>query len=76
VGERRGAYRIFVEKRQGRRPLGRSGRRWEDHIKVDLREVGWGYGLDRSGLGERQMTGCCECGNEPSGSIKCEEFLD
>jgi len=36
----------------------------------------WGYGLDRAGSGLGQVTGTCECGNEPSGSIKCGEFLD
>jgi hypothetical protein len=33
-------------------------------------------GLDCSGLGEGQMAGICECGNEPSVSIKCRKFLD
>jgi hypothetical protein len=42
MGERRGAYRVLVGKTEGRRPLGRSRRRWEDNIKTDLREVGWG----------------------------------
>jgi hypothetical protein len=42
VGERRGAYRALVGKREGRRPLGRPRRRWENNIKMDLREVGWG----------------------------------
>ena len=42
---------------------------------MDLREVVWGLGLDRSGSGQRQVAGSCDCGNEPSGSIKCEEFL-
>jgi len=36
----------------------------------------WGYGLDRSGSGQGQVVGTCEYGNEPSGSIKCGEFLD
>jgi len=36
----------------------------------------WKYGLDRAGSGQGQVAGTCECGNEPSGSIKCEEFLD
>jgi hypothetical protein len=36
MGERRGAYRVLVEKSEGRRPLGRPRRRWEDNIKVDL----------------------------------------
>jgi hypothetical protein len=42
MGERRGAYRALVGKPEGRRPLGRPRRRWEDNIKTDLREVGWG----------------------------------
>jgi hypothetical protein len=42
MGEKRGAYRIFVRRPEGRRPLGRPRRRWEDNIKVDLQEVGWG----------------------------------
>jgi hypothetical protein len=40
--ERRDAYRVLVGKHEGRRPLERPGRRWEDNIKMDLREVGWG----------------------------------
>jgi hypothetical protein len=51
MGERRGAYRALVGKPKGRRPLGRPRRRWEDNIKMDLREVGWGHGLDQSGSG-------------------------
>jgi hypothetical protein len=42
MGERRGAYRALVEKPDGRRRFGRPRRRWEDNIKMDLREVGWG----------------------------------
>jgi hypothetical protein len=45
MGERRGACRALVGKPEGRRPLGRPRRRWEDNIKMDLREVGWG-GMD------------------------------
>jgi hypothetical protein len=40
--ERRGAYRILVGRPEGRRPLGRHRRRWEDNIKMDLKEVEWG----------------------------------
>ena len=40
TGERRGAYRALVGKPEERRPLGRRKRRWEDNIKVDLRELG------------------------------------
>jgi hypothetical protein len=42
MGEGRGAYRVLVGRREGRRPLGRPRRRWEDNIKMDLQEVGWG----------------------------------
>jgi hypothetical protein len=50
--ERRGAYRALVGKPKRRRPLGRPRRRWEDNIKMDLREVGWGrHGLNQSGSG-------------------------
>ena len=35
-GERRGVYRLLVGKPEGKRPLGRSGGRWEDNIKMDL----------------------------------------
>jgi hypothetical protein len=38
--ERRGVYRVLVGKPEGKRPLGRPGRRWEDNIKMDLQEVG------------------------------------
>jgi hypothetical protein len=40
MGERRGAYRVLVAKPEGRRPLGRPMSRWEDKIKMDLREAG------------------------------------
>jgi hypothetical protein len=43
-GEKRGAYRVLVGKPEGRRPLGRPRRRWENNIKIDLREVGCGHG--------------------------------
>jgi hypothetical protein len=40
--ERRVAYRILVGRPEGRRPLGKPRHRWEDNIKMDLPEVGWG----------------------------------
>jgi hypothetical protein len=40
-GENGNAYRILVGKPEGKRPLGRPGRRWVDNIKMDLREIGW-----------------------------------
>ena len=42
-------YRVLIGKPEGRRPLGRPRRRWDDNIKMDLQEVGWGHGLDRVG---------------------------
>jgi hypothetical protein len=44
-GEKRNAYRILVGMPEGKRPLGRQIRRWEDNIRMDLREIGWG-GMD------------------------------
>jgi hypothetical protein len=51
MGERRGLCRVLVGKPEDKRPLGRHRRRWENNIKMDLQEVGWGYGLDRAGSG-------------------------
>jgi len=42
MGERRGVYRVLMGRPEGKRPLGRPRRRWEDNIKVDLQEVGCG----------------------------------
>jgi hypothetical protein len=39
MGEGRGAYRVLVGRPEGKRPLGRPRRRWEDNIKMDLRET-------------------------------------
>jgi hypothetical protein len=41
MGETTNAYRILVGTPEGKRPLGRSRRRWVDNIKIDLRETGW-----------------------------------
>jgi hypothetical protein len=41
-GERRGVYRVLVAKPEGRRPPGRTRRRWDDNINMDLQEVGSG----------------------------------
>jgi len=43
--ERRGVYKVLVGKPEGKRPLGRPRRRWEDNIKMDLQVVGCG-GMD------------------------------
>jgi hypothetical protein len=46
VGEERKVDKVLVGKPEGRRPLSRPRRRWEDVIKVDLREIGWGGGVE------------------------------
>jgi hypothetical protein len=43
--ERRGVYRVLVRKPEGKRPLGRPRRRWDNDIKMDIREMGCG-GMD------------------------------
>jgi hypothetical protein len=40
TGEGRGVYRVLVGRPEGKRPLGRPRRRWENNIKMDLRETG------------------------------------
>ena len=77
MGERRGVYRVLVGKPEGKKPLGRTRRRWKYNIKMDLQEGRCGgYGLDRAGSEYWQVAGCCEFGNELSGSVKGGEFLD
>jgi hypothetical protein len=44
MGEDRGVHSVLVEKSEGKRPLGRPRRRWEDNIKMNLQEVGRGRG--------------------------------
>ena len=52
MGEERGVHRLLVGKPEGKRPLGRPRRRWEDNIKMDLQEVGCGgHRLNRAGPG-------------------------
>jgi hypothetical protein len=77
MGEVRGAHNILVGRPEGRRPLGRPRRRWEDNIMMDLREIGFGdidwihWAQDRD-----RWRALVNTVNEPSGSIKCGEFLD
>jgi hypothetical protein len=42
MGEGRGVYRVLAGRPEYKRPLGRSRRRWEDNIKMDVREIGIG----------------------------------
>ena len=60
----------------GKKPLGGHRLRWMDNITMDLQEVGCVY-MDWIGLAQdRQVADACECGNKPSGSVKCGKFLD
>jgi hypothetical protein len=64
MGKERGVYRVLVRKPEGKRPLGRPRRRWDDNIRIYLQEVGCeGFGLDWAGSAYRQVAGNCECGN-------------
>jgi hypothetical protein len=69
MGEGRDVHRVLVGKLEGKRPLGRPRRRWEDNIKMDLQEVGGGYG------DWMELAGTCEWGNELSGSKNAGHFL-
>jgi hypothetical protein len=46
MSEERKMYKVLVGKPEGKRPLGRPKRRWEDGIRMDLGETGWGRGVD------------------------------
>jgi hypothetical protein len=50
-GEKRNAYGVLMGKPEGKRPLGRPRRRWEDNTKMDLGETGWG-GIDWTDLAQ------------------------
>jgi hypothetical protein len=77
MGYGRGVYRVLAGKPEGKRPLGRPRRRWEDNIKMDLREIGidgtkW-IQLAQDTVQWRAFGEDC---NETSGPIKSEEFPD
>jgi hypothetical protein len=72
VEERRGACKVLIRKPKEKRSLGRHRRRWEDTIKVGLKEVVW-YMDWRYPAQNRDR---CECCNGHSGSIMCGKFLD
>jgi hypothetical protein len=60
-----------VGKPRGKRPPEIPRRRWEDGIRMDLREIGF-WGVDLTGSGQGPVAGCGECGDEPSGSCATE----
>ncbi|KAJ4443652.1 hypothetical protein ANN_05327 [Periplaneta americana] len=75
MGESRNAYKVLVGRPEGKRPLGRPRRRWEDNIKMDLREVGYD---DGDWINLAQDRDLCEGGNEhPAGiliNIECKAW--
>jgi hypothetical protein len=75
--ETRNAYRIFVVEPEGKRQLGGPRPMWVGNVEIDLREIELA-GTDWIILTEDrdQWGGFCEHGDEPSGSLKCWEFLE
>jgi hypothetical protein len=75
MGKGRGVYRVLVRRAEGKRPLVRPRRRWEDNIKMDLMEIGIDGGeLDSAGSGYGPVVGFCEHSNETSGSVRKDIF--
>jgi hypothetical protein len=73
MGEETKLYKVSVRKSEGKRPLGRPKRGWEDGIRMDLRKTGWGGGgLDSTGSGWGTVANCCECRDEPLGFCASE----
>jgi hypothetical protein len=72
MGEERKVYKVLVGKSKGKRPLGRPRHRWEDGVRMDLRETGLGHvdwiRLAQDGL----VAGCCEFVDESLGSCAME----
>jgi hypothetical protein len=63
----------FGGKARRKETTGKTKARWEDGIRMDLRETGLGgCGLDSTGSGQGPVAGCCECYDEPSGSCATE----
>jgi hypothetical protein len=61
MGEERKVYKVLVGKPKGKRPFRRPRRRWEDGIRMDLREIVLGgCGLDSTVSGQGPVAGCCE----------------
>jgi hypothetical protein len=76
IGQRRGLYGLLVGRPEGKRPLERPRRRWENNSKMDIQDVGYGVTDWIELVQERQVAGTCKCSYELSGSKKCDEFLD
>jgi hypothetical protein len=75
-GARRDVYTILAENLRKENYLEDPGVDGRLMLKWILEKCDWGSGLDQSGSGQGHVAISCECGNELSGSIKCEEFLE
>jgi hypothetical protein len=69
------ADNIVVGKSEGKRQSGRPRSRWEDNIRMDLREIGWEV-VDWIHVTKRPVADSCEHDNEPLGSVKGGKLLD
>jgi hypothetical protein len=58
VGDRRGVYKVLFGKPERKRPFGRPRRRWEGHLKTNLKKVGWGTWTELSWLRIGTGGGC------------------
>jgi hypothetical protein len=67
---------VLMEKHEGTNHLKDRGVDGRMILKWILEKWDVRHGLGRSGSGQKQVAGSCECGNKPSGSIKCREFLE
>jgi hypothetical protein len=70
MGTKKSVYKVSVGKPDGNIPIERPSRRWEDIIKINLREIVW------DDVDWVYLAGFCEHGNETLGSIKCFELLE
>ena len=75
MGQGRGVYRVLVGKPEGKRPLGRPRRKWEDNIEMDLQEVGGVCGDWMELAQDRDRWRALEYGDETSGSKNAGNFL-
>jgi hypothetical protein len=73
MGEGTGVYRVLVGRPEGKRPLGRPRHRWEDNIKMDLREIGIDGANWIQLAQDRVQWWVCVSSNEPLGSIRKQD---
>jgi hypothetical protein len=66
MGEKRTAYKIVVGKPEGKGPLGRPRSRWEDGIRMNLKEIGWRCKMDPVSSVQGLVEDPCDYGDEPS----------